>query len=204
MWPKKPKKSSPDPQKKPDISLTFSGFSESPCEPVNCLHIRWIITKDYDSIIAIERESFDYAWTRAELTKFLKRHAHIGYVAVLNGEVVGYFLYELHPSHFELVGIAVHPQHRRAGIATKMMVELHKKMISRRGCVKLLVRETNVAGQQFFKSVGYMATGLVKGAYDECADDGVAMVKRRVEKKVDERWLPVNRVGKYFEDASEQ
>ena len=194
MWPQKPKKTPPAPQP----------TAESPPLHDGIIHIRWIITKDYDFVIAIERESFDYAWTRSELTKFLKHHAHIGYVAVLNGEVVGYFLYELHPSHFELVGIAVHPQHRRAGIATKIMGELHKKMISRRGCVKLLVRETNVCGQQFFKSVGYMATGLVKGAYDECADDGVAMVKRRVEKVVDEKWLPVNRVGKYFEDASEQ
>jgi ribosomal-protein-alanine N-acetyltransferase len=190
MWPQKPKKTPPAPQP----------VTESPVHD-GIIHIRWIITKDYDAIIAIERESFEHAWTRAELTKFLKHHAHIGYVAVLNGEVVGYFLYELHPSHFELVGIAVHPKHRRAGIATKMMGELHKKMISRRGCVKLLVRETNVAGQQFFKSVGYMATGLVKGAYDECADDGVAMVKRRVERKVDEKWLPVNRVEKFFDGA---
>lgn len=192
MWPQKPKKTLPAPQP----------TAESPPLHDGIIHIRWIITKDYDAIIAIERESFEHAWTRAELTRFLKHHVHIGYVAVLNGEVVGYFLYELHPSHFELVGIAVHPQHRRAGIATKMMVELHKKMISRRGCVKLLVRETNVCGQQFFKSVGYMATGLVKGAYDECADDGVAMVKRRVEKVVDEKWLPVNRVGKFLEGAN--
>lgn len=203
MWPKKRKQSAAN-REILGAEIEITGASENPCESAKEVRIRWIITKDYDAIIAIERESFDYAWTRAELTKFLKRHAHIGYVAVLNGEVVGYFLYELHPSHFELVGIAVHPQHRRAGIATKMMVELHKKMISRRGCVKLLVRETNVCGQQFFKSVGYMATGLVKGAYDECADDGVAMVKRRVEKVVDEKWLPVNRVGKFLEGASEQ
>ncbi len=192
MWPQKPKKTPPDQQPK---------YPQLDCERDGVARVRWMLTKDYDAIIAIERESFEHAWTRAELTKFLKHHAHVGYVAVMNGEVVGYFLYELHPSHFEMVGIAVHPKHRRAGIATKMMGELHKKMISRRGCVKLLVREANVAGQLFFRSCGYLGTGIVQGAYDETDEAGVAMVKRRVEKKVDEKWLPVNRVGKFLEGA---
>jgi len=186
MWPNKPKKN--------------PATSQNPV-PANdgSINIRWMIQSDYDFVIDIERQSFGTPWTRAELTKFLKHHQHVGYVAVVDGRVAGYFLYVLHPTHFELVSVAVHPQDRRRGVGRKMVDSLTRRMMARRNKTEALVRETNTDAQVFFSKIGFMCRAFVKGAYEGTDEGGVLFVKRKNEKPVDERWLPRNRVGKFYE-----
>lgn len=194
MWPNKPKKNPPQPQKPP---LEFRE------DAVGDVSMRWMIPADYATVIEIEKDSFDFPWTKAELTKFLKHHNHVGYVAILNGHIVGYYLYELHPSHVELVCIAVHKDGRRIGVGRKMMKHIEAKLNSRRPKVKLMCREKNVPGQMFFKAVGYYAKWIVRDAYEETAENGLLFEKGIGEKPVDERWVLKNRVSGFFERSGE-
>jgi len=70
------------------------------------MHIRWMIRRDYDEVLAIENALFEFPWTEKEFVDELRKRNSIGMVAD-DGDVLGYVVYRLASREIEIVNLAV-------------------------------------------------------------------------------------------------
>jgi ribosomal-protein-alanine N-acetyltransferase len=144
-------------------------------------YIRWAIRKDVRQIMDIERRSFEYAWDEADLNHYLQTRNTICMVitpANDNEIVLGYMVYELKPTSLELLNLAVSPDFRRHGVGAAMVRKLVEKVAyvhGKRKRITVLVRDSNLAAQLLFRSLGFKALAVLRQAYEECDDDGYLM-----------------------------
>jgi ribosomal-protein-alanine N-acetyltransferase len=162
--------------------MSLEGISDMPrIESENsCVHIRWMIRRDMPSVLAIESSSFEYPWTEEEFIRCLRQRDCIGMVAERNEEVVGFMIYELHKTRIHILSFAVHPNCRRERVGSAMTEKLISKLAyQRRNRIVLEVRETNLAAQLFFRQLGFRATGVLKGFYEDTPEDAFLMQYRQ-------------------------
>jgi [ribosomal protein S18]-alanine N-acetyltransferase len=136
------------------------------------IHIRWIIRTDMPEVLDIERHTFEFPWSEDEFVRVLRELNCIGIVAEENDRVIGYAIYEIHKTRFHVLNFAVAPLHRRMGVGRVMLAKLIGKLSQdRRKRVVLECRESNVAGQLFFKSQGFRAVSILRDFYDDTSED---------------------------------
>lgn len=140
------------------------------------LKVRWLIRRDLTSVLKIEKASFEFAWCQEDFLACLRQRHCIGMVAELDGKVVGYMIYELYKQRLTILNFAVAPKHRRWGVGTAMVRRLKDKLSQqRRREIVLEVRETNLPAQLFFRSLGFTATDVLRGRYDDTGEDAYRM-----------------------------
>jgi [ribosomal protein S18]-alanine N-acetyltransferase len=138
--------------------------------------VRFLIRRDHPEVLAIERASFDYPLDEDGLIRVLRQRNCIGMVAEYGEQVVGFMIYELHKDRLDMLDFAVHPEFRRQGIGRQMVAKLVDKLSGhRRTWIALSVRESNLAGQLFFRAEGFRATEVIRGHYPDTGEDAYAM-----------------------------
>jgi ribosomal-protein-alanine N-acetyltransferase len=149
------------------------------------IHIRWMIRRDMPAVLAIEKASFEFPWFEEDFVRSLRQRNCLGMVATLSSttriydHVIGYMLYDLNKSHIHLLNFAVDPDCRRNGVGTKMIEKLVGKLSkSRRSRIILEVRESNLDAQLFFREHGFRAVSVLRGYYDDTAEDAYVMELR--------------------------
>ena len=94
--------------------------------------IRWAIRRDVPEIMTIESEGVkvEDAFSEGHLLSLFKKR-HVGIVADLDGEVVGYALYAIpfNQSYISLDRLVVHSGYRRVGIGGLLMSWLKRRLI---------------------------------------------------------------------------
>lgn len=140
------------------------------------IHVRTFMVNDLDSILSIERESFDDAWPKNFFIYMYQKTPELFLVAVQEGEISGFVIGELREimisgvSHKFKVGhilnIAVEKTKRRRGIGNQLMDEVEERF-KRYGASRatLEVRESNVAAKRFYLTRGYREIGVVDAYY---------------------------------------
>lgn len=142
-------------------------------------HVRWMIRRDMQEVLAIEAESFEFPWSEEEFIRCLRQRNCIGMVAELNDQIVGYMIYELHKNRLHVLNFAVDAAGRRQGVGAKMIAKLIGKLSpQRRSRILLEVRETNLAAQLFFRSQGFRAVSVLRDFYDDTTEDAYVMQYR--------------------------
>ena len=140
------------------------------------VYIRWLVSRDMEEVLEIERESFEFPWTREDYTRCLRSRNCIGMVAEYNEQVVGYMIYELGKNKIQLLNLATAEPFRRCGVATQMIAKLTGKLsLQRRNRITFEIRETNLPAQLFFRSTGFRATQVLKNYYEEMQEDAYFM-----------------------------
>jgi ribosomal-protein-alanine N-acetyltransferase len=135
--------------------------------------IRWLIRRDMDDVLRIERESFVGPWTEDDLLSVLRNRAVIGTVIETGNEIKGFMVYELHKERLELLNMAVDPAERRKGYGRQMIQRLIDKLSQqRRRSVEVVVRESNVNAQLFFSSLGFRSVRIHRKHFDDVPEDG--------------------------------
>ena len=146
------------------------------------VHIRWMIRRDMADVLQIERESFEFPWIDEDFIRCLRQRNCIGMVAEQGERVVGFMIYELHKTKLHILDFAVDPRCRRESIGTQMILKLASKLSShRRTAITLEVRETNLAGQQFFRAAGFKATKVLRERFDDTGEDAYLLQYRYAE-----------------------
>ncbi len=147
------------------------------------VHIRWMIRRDECEFLEIENAAFEYPWSIETLRQALRNRNCIGMVAEYDENVVGYMVYELHSDKLFLLSMAVHPDHHHQGVATQMIDKLIGKLSKqRRHSIETEIRESNLDAQLFFKAMGFRATGIQWGWYQDTAEDAYRFEFRLGEK----------------------
>lgn len=141
------------------------------------VHVRWLIRRDMPEVLDIESTSFEFPWSQEDFISCLQQRNCIGMVAELDGEVVGYIVYEMGRSDFHVLNLAVRPDVRRRGVGQQMIAKIVSKLRQgQRTEVRLEVRETNLAAQLFFRRLGFQAVSVLKDFYEDTVEDAYSMM----------------------------
>lgn len=134
------------------------------------VHVRWLIRRDMPEIFGIEQACFEFPWREDDFIRCLRQRNCIAMAAEVGdeGPLAGFVIYELQSPRLHLLNFAVHPEHRRQGVGTALVNELKAKLSPRRRSqIWLEIRESNLAGQLFFRAAGFRATAVLRGFYDD-------------------------------------
>lgn len=137
------------------------------------VHIRWMIRKDMNEILRIEREAFANPWFEEDFIRCLRQRNCIGMVAEHGEKVLGYMVYELHKGRLYIMNFAVNPDCNLRGVGTQMMEKLIGKLgttDNKRTLINCHIRETNLEAQLFFKKCGFLCTKIVHDFYDNSSE----------------------------------
>jgi [ribosomal protein S18]-alanine N-acetyltransferase len=143
-------------------------------QPMRRRHLR--------AVLRIEEQSYPRPWSSTLfLGELAQRATRSYYVALLDGEVVGYAGSMLTPDGAHVTTVAVAPDHRRRGIAVLLMCALHDDARERLcDALTLEVRASNVGARALYERFGYVAEGLRRGYYSDNGEDAVIMWVRDV------------------------
>ncbi|MFZ5833598.1 MAG: GNAT family N-acetyltransferase [Planctomycetota bacterium] len=144
---------------------------------------RWLLRRDLDAVLAIEREAFEFPWSRDDFIRALGERATLGAVCEDSvGRVCGYAMYRLRPRSIELLNLAVAPRERRTGVGRVIVGRLVEKglALGRRRWLVVMVRERNLPAQLFFRACGLRCVHVRRGpgVYRETDEDGYVFVAR--------------------------
>lgn len=143
--------------------------------------IRWLIRRDMDEVLAIEKGCFAYPWTEEEFICCLRERNCIGTVFEYHHMILGFMIYELHKSRLHISNMAVMRSRHRQQIGSKMIQRLVDKLSQqRRRLITANVRESNLGAQLFFQQCGFRCVETIKNAYDDVAEDAYVM-RYRIE-----------------------
>ena len=169
----------------------------APVTDASRTQIRWLIRRDMDEVLSIERGSFQFPWTEEEFLCCLRQRNCIGTVAELDHKIVGFMIYELHKSMLRILNFAVAPEVRRSGIGRQMVQRLIDKLSQqRRREIVLEVRETNVPAQLFFGNNGFRAVTVLRKHYDDTCEDAYYM-RYCLNEESAIPFAPHNRISEY-------
>ena len=166
------------------------------------VHIRWMIRRDMQEVLAAEQQSFEFAWTEDDFLRCLRQRNCIGMVAEHNDRIIGFMIYELHKNRLHVLNFAVAPAFRRTGIGAQMVSKLIGKLSShRRSKITLAVRERNLQAQLFFRSQDFKAVRVLRNYYEDSGEDAFLMEYRvGGDDELDLFEYPTNRIAQYEEN----
>jgi ribosomal-protein-alanine N-acetyltransferase len=119
---------------------------------------------------AYSRDTFEYLLTAAE---------SVSYRAVMRGGAMVGFVEPDHTGHITTLGVA--PEHRRRGIAQRMLKKVEDGFRRRDvRIVRLEVRSINSGAQQLYRNLGYAVTQRLPRYYSN-GGDGLLMIKALAE-----------------------
>ena len=139
-------------------------------------HCRWMLRADLESVLRIEKESFEFPWLRDDFIKCLRHRNAIGMVFQLPVDcgvldIAGFMIYSLGKTKIELLNFAVEKELRRRFIGKQMMDKLKGKLTSgKRTVIFTRVRESNLEAQLFFRDQGFLAIKVLKNSFDNLED----------------------------------
>ena len=140
------------------------------------IQIAPMVPADLDAVDAIERHSFKAPWPRQVFEDELERTWARVDVARLAGGVVGFVDYWMVADEIHLLAIATHPDHRRRGIAARLLD--HLLAVARAHAARLVtleVRRTNVPAIALYERRGFKRVGVRPAYYQEDGEDALVM-----------------------------
>lgn len=143
------------------------------------VEIRQMQRSDLPAVHAIEKRSYPFPWTRGIFLDCLR----VGYrcrVLTEDGEIRGYSILSCALTEAHLLNICIHPDRRRAGLASVMLDHLlRESAIARVERMFLEVRPSNRGAIELYRRTGFHVIGRRPGYYpaDGGREDAVVMVR---------------------------
>lgn len=135
--------------------------------------------EDIDEILDISALSFSICWSKNSYLQELTNPVAKYLVAKINNKVVGFVGTWIVLDESHITNIAVHPNHREQGIASKLLEEL-LNYCKNQGCISytLEVRSSNIAAQSLYEKHGFKQNGIRKRYYEDNNEDAILMCLR--------------------------
>jgi ribosomal protein S18 acetylase RimI-like enzyme len=121
------------------------------------VRIRTFDWPDYDAVTAVWQASGREIVPRAELAAKLTRDPELFLVATKDEGIAGVVMGTYDGRRGWILRLAVHPSHRRAGLASALVDELETRLANL-GCprINLLVMPDNADALRFWQAKGYL------------------------------------------------
>ncbi len=142
--------------------------------------IRALKLRDLAAIERIERASYATPWSRSMFAGELSKPSSIclGAWNVDVSLLTGYLIISRYVDAWHIMNVAVRPDYRRHGIASRLLDELFRltEGDQRRGYT-LEVRVSNTSAIALYERMGFHATGVRRGYYTDNREDALIMWK---------------------------
>ena len=145
---------------------TPSGIS---IEPMRRRHLR--------GVLRIEQESNPRPWSLSLFLSELRYTDSRVYLVARSGlDIVGYAGLMLVAGDGHVTNVGVDPEHRRKGIATRLMLVLARRALAEGAtALTLEVRVSNTAAQDLYRRFGFSPAGVRKNYYSDSNEDALIM-----------------------------
>ncbi len=132
-----------------------------------------------EALEQLEKQCFSTPWSYDALVSELSNPLAVFRVAEIDGQVAGYVGMQHVVDEGYICNIAVFPQYRRLGVATRLMEclmdyakEQDMEMIS------LEVRPSNLGAIRFYEKFGFEQEGRRRDFYSNPTEDALILTKR--------------------------
>jgi [ribosomal protein S18]-alanine N-acetyltransferase len=142
------------------------------------IKIRLFEARDLPRILRIEDSSFGSdAWPAELFQEYARTSPALFLVAIMRRRIAGYSIACIRRQAAELASIAVLPEYRGGGAATRLLKAMLRK-VRRHGATVmwLTVRPDNKTAISLYRNFGFVRTSSVRGYYE----DGSAGWRMRV------------------------
>ena len=140
------------------------------------LDIQRLALDDVSAIERIEQTEMQAPWSRMMFVSEIVKTTSICLGAFVDNALVGYVIVSRYVDAWHVMNLVVVPQHRRQGIATRLLGTLFELTADddRRGFT-LEVRVSNDSAIQLYESLGFEAQGVRRGYYTDNREDAMIM-----------------------------
>jgi [ribosomal protein S18]-alanine N-acetyltransferase len=149
-------------------------ITESPLDEQGA-RLRRLAYSDLPAVISIERRSFPTPWSLAMFVLELSKPSGICLAAEdERGSLLGYLVCARYDDVWHLMNVAVHPEHRRRGIAR----ELIERLLGDAGPdarFTLEVRVSNAPAIEMYERFGFRHAGRRRRYYHDNGEDALIM-----------------------------
>ena len=141
-----------------------------------------IITKMTDAHVAqiaeLEKLCFSDPWSERSVASELNNPLAFWLVADDNGQVAGYIGSQTVMGETDMMNVAVHPDYRKQGIATALIVGLVEELRKLGShCLTLEVRASNENAIRVYRKLDFQEVGCRKNYYRNPKEDALILRK---------------------------
>jgi [ribosomal protein S18]-alanine N-acetyltransferase len=148
--------------------------AESGPETAAPVRLRRLTYADLPSVLAIERRSFQAPWSLAMFVLELSKPSGVCLAATDDQGLVGYLICSRYADVWHLMNVAITPEHRRRGIATRLIEAMFDEA-GREGRYTLEVRASNRGAIAMYERFGFRAAGHRRRYYHDNGEDALIM-----------------------------
>ena len=139
------------------------------------LEIGRLTYADLPELIAIERRAFPTPWSLAMFVLELSKPASVCLAALRDGQMIGFLICSRYDTVWHIMNVAVEPDCRREGIASKLLTDLLRRIDGKGARFTLEVRESNTGAIDLYERFGFRAAGRRRRYYQDNGEDAVIM-----------------------------
>ena len=136
--------------------------------------VRRLAYSDLPAVISIERRSFPTPWSLAMFVLEFSKPSGICLAATESDEVLGYLICSRYADVWHLMNVAVAPERRRAGVATRLITRLVAET-RRELPITLEVRVSNSQAISMYERLGFRSAGVRPRYYQDNGEDALIM-----------------------------
>lgn len=134
---------------------------------------------DIDGVLEISNLSFSSPWSRLSYEQELNNSLARYFVAKLDNKIVGFVGTWIIVDESHITNVAVHPDYRKLGIASKLIEEMIS-YCDKQNCTAytLEVRASNKPAISLYEKHGFKIDGVRKEYYQDNKEDALLMWRR--------------------------
>ena len=146
------------------------------------MNIRRMTLEDLAQVIAIDQVSFSLPWPeRSFRFEITDNPASRAWIAEEDGKIVGMIVAWLLVDEAHIATIATHPEFRRRGVASKLLIHAFEYMRSEGAVTSVLeVLESNAAAQEMYRKFGFEESGRRPRYYKDNSEDAILMTLENI------------------------
>lgn len=136
--------------------------------------IRRLTYSDLPAVISIERRSFPTPWSLAMFVLELSKPSGVCLAAAEGDALLGYLVCSRYDQVWHLMNVAVDPEHRRTGIARRLIA----KLVQEGGGTLPFTLEVRVSNQPaitMYEHLGFRSAGVRPRYYQDNGEDALIM-----------------------------
>lgn len=131
----------------------------------------WMTRSDYPGVVALNwQPGVKDVISLSRLARLMRMKHVMGYVARIDGQVVGYAVRELHVAHRQLVALVVANEYQRQGIGSRLLREVARRNNGQIARVVATVRESSLPAHLFLKENGFRARRVYREWFQDKED----------------------------------
>jgi ribosomal-protein-alanine N-acetyltransferase len=142
------------------------------------LEIRRLQLRDLGAVEEIERRAYPTPWSRSMFAGEIAKPSSIclGAFDAESARLIGYLIVSRYVDAWHVMNVAVAPDYRRLGIASRLLNDLFELTVDdgQRGYT-LEVRVSNEAAIRLYERMGFLGRGVRRGYYTDNREDALIM-----------------------------